>query len=98
VTLPPLVARALSFFRITETGTQVPAWFHAFVKDTNDFDDPGLPDAIVNDVHWLSDGAGTTFPTRVPQVEATDARNQIVSIPRGRAFWSGCDLSHSRHE
>jgi hypothetical protein len=32
------------------------------------------------------------------QVEAADTRKEIVSIPRGRAFWIGCDLSHSRHE
>ncbi len=67
-------------------------------EDTNDFEDPRLADAIVNDVHWLSDGAGTPLPASMSQVEAKDTREEIVSIPRGRAFWIGCDLSHSRHE
>lgn len=74
------------------------AWFHALVKDANDFDDPGLADAIVDDVHWMSDGAGKALAASMSQVEATDTRKKVVSISRGRALWVGCDLSHSHHQ
>ena len=93
----PRWGATLSFLRLAVNGTDVPAWVHSFVQNTNDLDDLGLDGAIVDDVHGLSDGARAIL-TEMSQVEAPDTGEEILPIARYGTLWIIRDLSHSGHQ
>lgn len=76
---------------------EVPAWFHAFMQDTNDLDHASLDGAIIDDMHGMADGTAAAISMRMSQVEAANIRKQIRPIPCHRPFGIRGNLSQGAH-
>jgi hypothetical protein len=56
------------------------------MQEANDFNDPGLPPAIVDHVHRPPDALAVRFASRMLHVKASNRRPDVASVPRERAL------------
>jgi hypothetical protein len=76
----------------------MPAWFHAFMQHTNDFDYPGSDYPKVKNVHGLSDSGLVAVTACVLDVEAAYTGRDLGAVSCLGTCGVGGDSAHRHSE
>jgi hypothetical protein len=73
---------------------QVSARLHPFVQYADDLDQVRLDRPVVQDMDRPADSSPGVFSTRVPEMKAAEATEDLRSVTREGTLWIGSRLPH----
>ena len=79
---------------MTGVSSQVSARLHPFVQYADDLDQVGLDRPVVQDMDGPADSCAGAFATRVPEMKAAEATEDLRSVTREGTLWIGGRLPH----